>query len=287
MRISNKMLVQNALRNIRTNLEALDRSQREAATGRRIQKASDDPIDAAQIMRIDSSLRDIDQYQRNGISATAHLSTEDAVLTNFRQLISSAKDMAIGGATQDPDNPLRQVALTQIRNIRDQVISLGNTKLGEEYIFGGTRTDTPPFAADGSYRGNSTTRLTEIDDGALIATGHPGDAVFSDSLAALDNLARELESGTTESINTAVSALGDTETGVLSTQAEVGSRLSEIQDAGTRLASRSGNLMDRRGDLRDADPAESLVKVMAAQTALERAYEVIGRVLSTSILDHL
>jgi len=287
MRISNRMLFQNALRNIRTNLAALDHAQREAATGRKVRTVSDNPVDAAQIMRMQSSLNDIRQYQRNSSSANTRLSTEDAVLTTLRDLVAQAKELAMSGAGHDPSDPLRQAALTQVGEIRDQIISLGNMKVGEEYIFAGTLTADPPFQPDGTYVGNSTARTAELDTGMVVKTNHTGDQVFSPILRSLDDLVQELQSGTPDSINDAVVSLSDGQNGALAAQAEVGSRLKQIQDIGTQIASRAGTLQDQIGALRDADPSESLVKVMTAQTSLESAYSVVGRVLQTTILNYL
>ena len=43
----------------------------------------------------------------------------------------------------------------------------------------------------------------------------------------------------------------------------------------------------RGGSLRDVDPAEASIKAVMAQSALERAYAAIGKVMSTNLLDYL
>jgi len=287
MRISNQMLFQNTLRGLRLNLEALDRAQQEAATGRKIRTVSDNPIDSSMLMQLDARLRQMDQYRRNATAANTRLSAEDQVLTTVRDLLAQAKDVAASGATEDPADPLRQVALVQVNEIRDQVISLGNTKIGNEYIFAGTRSTTAPFLPDGTYQGNTTVRQAEIDEGILTDTNHTGQPLLTDALAGLDRLIQELTSGTPDSIQQAVADLSTAEDAVLVAQAEVGVRLRLIADVGTQLAQRSTDSLVQQAGLRDADPTESVVKVLAAQTALERAYEMAGRILSINILDYL
>ena len=54
-----------------------------------------------------------------------------------------------------------------------------------------------------------------------------------------------------------------------------------------RDTGRSTNLEDRREQVRDVDPTEAVLKVVNTQNALERAYAVIGRVLSTDFMQFL
>jgi flagellar hook-associated protein 3 FlgL len=287
MRVSNQMLLRNTLRSVRVNVEALNRAQVDAATGRRVRTVSDDPIDASQIMRLNAQLRDIDQYLRNGATAKTRLSAEDAVLTSARDLMAQAKDAAFSGALDDPGDPLRAAALDQVQRLKDQIIALGNTKVGNEYIFAGALTDAPAFEADGTYAGDGTIRMAEIDAGLVVETNHTGDVLLGESLTALDDLIQELTSGDAASIRAAGSTLVAASDGLLAAQTDVGSRQGQIDDVETRIAEKVLKIEDRRTVLRDLDSAESVLRVVTAQTSLERAYAVVGRVLSTNIFQYL
>ncbi|MFB3908878.1 MAG: flagellar hook-associated protein FlgL [Candidatus Eisenbacteria bacterium] len=287
MRISNRMLVQSTLRSIHRNLQSLSTAQEQANSGRRIRSISDGPIDAAQIMRLDAHIRSIAQYRRNTSSAETRLSTEEGVLGSVRELLTQAKEMAMSGASDDPDDPLRQAAAVSLRQLRVQLLSLGNTRIGDEYIFGGGETADAPFLPDGSYVGDGLIREIAIDDAVQIETNHTGDQIFSPAIDAIDALLQELESGTAESIQATIPVLDDAQQLALLAESEIGIRLGQVRDANDRLSSRSLNLEDRRDEARDVDPAEAILKVMSAQSALERAYEMVGQVLSIDILDYM
>lgn len=287
MRISSGMLRNDALRSIGSNLEALARAQRESATGRRIQTVSDDPGGSAQVMRLDAHLRDIDQYRRNGTAAQTRLSTENAVLTSVRDLLDRARALALSGATQSPSDPLRQAALEEVDQIRNQLIELGNTKLGNEYLFGGAQTANPPFRLDGTYLGDDTVRRAEIDAGFQIDTNHTGNVMLGSALDALAGVATELSAGSPESIRARVDVLANAQQDVLAAQTQVGSRLHSIELTNQHLAARVVTFSDRRDAVRDVDPAEAALGLVATQNALERAYAAVGRVLSTNLLDFL
>ena len=287
MRVSNQMLLQDALRSLRSNLESLYRSEQEAVTGRRVLTVSDDPSDASRIVRISAHLRDIDQYRRNMVSANMRLSAEDSVLSSVRDLLGKAKSVALGVRELDASETALQTALIEVGQIRKHLVALGNIRLGNEYIFGGARTTEPPFLADGTYVGDETVRRVEIDQGILLETNHTGDQAIGEAIKALDGLLEELEGGDQERIGQSFAGLETAYQQSLVAQAEVGIRLGQLQEIQDRLARRSLNLADHRSELQDADPSESLVSLMANQQALERAYAVIGRVASMNIIDYL
>jgi flagellar hook-associated protein 3 FlgL len=287
MRVSNQMLLQDALRSLRNNLESLYRSEQEVATGQRVRTISDDPLDASRIARISAHLRDIDQYRRNIASANMRLSTEDVVLTGVLDLLQQAKGVALGVDELDASESALRTAVAEVTQIRTQLVALGNTRLGNEYIFGGARTTTPPFLTDGTYVGDGTVRQMEIDQGILLETNHTGDQAIGEAIAVLDGLLEELEGGDHERISESVRALEVARQQNLVAQTEVGLRLSQLQQIQDQLARRSLNLTNRRSELQDADPNESVVGLMAHQQALERAYAVISRIASMSITDYL
>ncbi len=287
MRITGLMLRDAALRGIRANAEQLARAQDEVATGRKVRTVSDNPVDAAQIMRLASQLRDMDQYRRNGTAATTRLNTEDLVLATVRKLLDQARGLAINVTSDDPADPTRQDALAAIQQIRSQIIGLGNTQVGDEYIFGGGQTQSPPFFSNGTYAGDTNPRRVELNSGIVMDVNHTGDAIFSPAIAALDALAVELATGTAASIQATVPGIAAADAAALGAQAEVGIRLGQVKFTGEQLAQSAASLMEELARVRDADPAESSVKLLSAQSALERAYAAVGRVLSVNLLDYL
>jgi flagellar hook-associated protein 3 FlgL len=287
MRISTRMFQEGALRSLRGNLETLSRLQEQVATGRRVNKVSDDPGAATQIMRTQAQIRDAGQYRSNGTEAATRMNTEDAVLTSASKLLEQARELALGVADRAPSDPERQSMVNSIHELRQQLISLGNTRVGNEYIFGGTSTAVPAFTASGAYDGTGTMRTTEIDHGVMVATNHTGARLFSSALQHLDDLEAQLGGGTKTGINSAVTALQNDQSSMTAAQSETGARLQQIESTGTLLADRMSKLMDRRDSLRNVDATEASVNLVSAQSALERAYAAVSKVLSTNLLDYL
>lgn len=287
MRISTQQLNRNLTSGLRGRMAAIAKAAAEASTGRRVRTLSDDPVDASQIMRMESQIRDIDQFRRNGTFATTKLTTEDVALSTVRDVLQRAKTLAMSATSTSVGDGNRITALNSVLQMKEELVALGNTRVGNEYIFGGDRSTTPPFQADGTYVGDGNTRQVVINEGVSLSLNHSGQPMFTDAIAALDNMAVQLQSGTQAQISAAIGEAESATQQVLQMQAETGTRLKDIQDTSTGLAKQTAALLDRRDTLRDVDPAESIIKVQAEQAALERAYAVVSRVLQATLTEYL
>lgn len=287
MRISTMMLQKSLTSGLRGRMESIARAAAEASTGRRVRTVSDDPVDAAQIMRMESQVRDIDQFRRNGTFATTKLSTEDVALSTVRDVLQRAKTLAMSSTSSDPTDAGRLAALASVRQLKEEVVALGNTRVGNEYIFGGDQSQSPPFLADGTYVGDANTRSIAINDGVSMSLNHSGQPLFTDAIASLDNLIQQLQTGTADQVSAAISDIEDATQQVMQMQSETGARLKDIADTSAALAKQSAALLDRRDALRDVDPAEAIIKAQTEQAALERAYAVVSRVLQSTLTDYL
>lgn len=287
MRITSQMMHHGILRSLQNTLGTVNRTQREATTGRRIHTISDDPITSAQIMRFAGQVREIDQFRRTGLTASTRLSAEDNVLSTVSDLVRQAKSAGSLAQTSTVDDPSRQSSLQQVSDIIDQVVSLGNTRLGNEYIFGGGQSSVPPFAPDGTYLGDGVVRQMQVDDGVFLDTNHTGDQVLAPVLDALKGMQMALESGTDADIQAALTQLDAVQQVVYAGAAEIGARQQQLGYTTDGLARRNADMQDRISALRDADPTESTVNLLAAQTSLQQAYAAVSRVMSLSITDYL
>ncbi|MCC6651183.1 MAG: flagellar hook-associated protein FlgL [Candidatus Eisenbacteria bacterium] len=287
MRISTQQMQRNLTSGLRGRMAAIARAAAEASTGRRVRTLSDDPVDAAQIMRMESQVRDIDQFRRNGTFATTKLATEDIALTTVRDVLQRAKTLAMSTTSSNPGDPGRLAALASVRQLKEEVIALGNTRVGNEYIFGGDRSTAPPFQADGTFVGDGNTRQLAINDGVNVSLTHSGQPLFTDAIAGLEDLIQQLQTGTPAQVSAAIGDLEDATQQVMQIQSETGARLKDIQDTSAALARQSAALLDRRDSLRDVDPAEAIIKAQTEQAALERAYAVVSRVLQATLTNYL
>ncbi len=287
MRITNLMIQKNLMSGLRTRMTAIAKASSEASTGHRVNTVSDDPVDAAEIMRMQAQVGDIQQYQRNGTYATTKLSVEDTAISSLSATLATAKNLAMSTTSADPNDPSRRAALAEAQTLKEQLVALGNTRVGDQYIFGGDYNTAPPFQSNGTYVGNTGTQQVEITSGVSLPMTHAGQPLFTDAISSLNNLIAQLQSGTPDQISASVSSLESATQTALQTQSDVGARMQDVKTAGTQLASQSSALLDRRDALMNVDPAQAIMALQQEQGALAQAYAVIGRVMQASLTDYL
>lgn len=153
--------------------------QNQAATQKRINKPSDDPLASARVLAARTEERGNQQYIKNINNAKSFLEFSDQSLGELTELLMRAKELAISQANDASGNEQsRQVTASEIEQIFNQSIQIGNRKLGERYIFGGSKTQTAPFSQAGEYFGNDSDMKIGIHKDSYVAMNVSGNKVF-------------------------------------------------------------------------------------------------------------
>lgn len=151
MRVTNNMMTAQLMRNLSNNQETMYTQQDQLATGKRIQKASDDPILSSKILKYKSDINSLEQYDRNTSDALSWLEiTESAVYDNVN-LLQRARELAVQAANGTMTTEDTQKISKEIDGLTEQLISNGNTSYAGRYIFSGFETDKPLFQDDGTF----------------------------------------------------------------------------------------------------------------------------------------
>ncbi|MEY4071345.1 MAG: flagellar hook-associated protein FlgL [Candidatus Eisenbacteria bacterium] len=283
MRISDRMMQMTTMLGIRLNQARVAEAQRQATSGRRVERASDDPVAAARAMRMQGQIANIEQFERNSVSATTRLATEETVLKAARELMARARKAAMGVTSDDPNDPTRKAAFQELQFIREQMVSLANTRVGDERLFGGGST-AAPFQADGTYTGGTQVHDVLVDEGVTLPTSHTGQ-VFASTFSSLNAMESALAAGPVSIVAATVQQVAAADQDLLGVQTEAGARQRHVDDTVKQLAGRQQLLLDRTQELLDADPAESILKLTSASQSLERAYAVSQRTMSLNIVN--
>jgi len=192
IRITNQIQQSNALQNIFRITEDLFAANQRIATGKRINKPSDDPLGMQDTLSLRSSIAQIQQFGRNIDNNRLFLNTADAALDSVGLSITRALELAQGSLGATSSAQTRSLAAVEIQSILDQAIQEGNTQVKGHFIFGGTDILNPPYQANGSglgavYSGNSDTLEVEVGSTLTIPITRPGSEVFGTDMNAALN----------------------------------------------------------------------------------------------------
>lgn len=183
MRVTNQIQQINALRNIFQITEDLFLANQRVATGKRINKPSDDPLGMQDTLTLRSSIAQIQQFGRNIDNNRLFLNTADASLDSVGLAITRALELAQGALGATSGAQTRANVALEIQSLLDQVIQEANTQVKGQFIFGGTNLLNPPYQANpfglgAVYSGNAGSLQVEVGPNLTVAITRPGFEVF-------------------------------------------------------------------------------------------------------------
>lgn len=289
MRISTNMLQQRVLANLQRNFADFSAAQNQVSTGKRFERLSEDPLSGVQVMSADRGLRGIDQYRRNSAAARTRTDAEEAALGQVSDLLTRAKELTLQEGSANSTADTRAAAKAEVDRMIDQVVQLGNTQVGNEFIFAGDMVHTSPFDAAGTYLGDDGVRQAEVGQGYMITTNHTGREMLVNSgvLSSLQALSTQLGSGTPSTIAPIAFNIDSAFTNVQTLTSTNGARVRQIESAMQNSDALETNLSLRRSDLSEVNIEAATTKFVGLQNTLQAALLSASRVLNTSLTDYL
>lgn len=152
--------------------------QLKGSTLKRVAKPSDDPIGNVELLAIRSQNIDAGQYTRSLNFAQTQLSYTENILDEMTDLLSKAKELAIGQASSIYSPEIREGVSKEIHQIRQQMLSLSNKRMGNRYLFAGQKVLTRPFDQDGKYFGDTNKINIEINKDVYLPININGQELF-------------------------------------------------------------------------------------------------------------
>ncbi len=286
------------------------RLQTQVSTGQRIQSPADDPVAMRRVMDLQAEAGSVAQYQSNigRLQGTATASY-DAI-----QSIKSVTDRAgeittLADSLKSPDQ-LKTYA-TEVNSLIKQAVDAANSQNQGSYLFGGTKTDQPPFAmttdADGNvtavtYQGNASVSQVDVASGTSVSGTIPGAndsgsgprGLITDPRAGADlfshliSLAQNLRAGDTSAIaSTDRPQVANDENNVIYNLSQNSTTQAQLGALSTSASDRSTTLDQSVSKETDADLAETLVRLNETQTAYQATLKSAGTVMNQTLLDFL
>ncbi|MGD8922299.1 MAG: flagellar hook-associated protein FlgL, partial [Candidatus Zixiibacteriota bacterium] len=145
MRVTDGMITSRVVFNMQRSIRRLMDLQTNMSSGRRINAPSDDPTGTVRDLNYRTELAKIAQYRKNVDQGLTWMGTYDSILSDAKDALSSAKEIAIAMANGNYDDIAREASATEVQSIFDQIVQLANTELEGRRIFSGFRTRTKPF----------------------------------------------------------------------------------------------------------------------------------------------
>lgn len=256
MRVTQTMLTQTNLKHLSSSYNALAKVQEQLISGKRIQRASEDPVVAMQGIRYRTEVREIDQFRRNVSEATSWMDLTDSTLNEVTEAVKRIRELTTQASNDTYESSQRAIIKSEIDQLVEHIGSLANAKSGEKYIYNGTKTDQPlidmaalkAFLADPAadvdsiYTGGVPTDsgkiAFEVSKGITMQVNMQPETVFGRELfEGLRDLSRLLGDETTggADLSAQLATLDTLGQNLITERAELGARANRLELVDNRL----------------------------------------------------
>ena len=184
-RITSQAQQANSLQNIFRITENLFKAQQEIATGKRINRPSDDPAGLRDALLLRTGLNQANQFIRNIDNNRIFIQAADTSLSSVNVNLIRAKELAVSQTAGIASAQTRTSTAAEIDEIISSVIATANTKVKNQYIFSGTNFRVQPFSSETSgaiYLGNTESFKVRIADSLNVDFSIPGSQVLTTDL---------------------------------------------------------------------------------------------------------
>jgi flagellar hook-associated protein 3 FlgL len=168
------------------NTEALVRLQEQAATGSRINRASDDPSTAYQILGLNSQQMSLANYIDNLTAASSILEFSSTIIEDITSTLTDVRTNLTQIISGIHSEESRNRTAEGINDLLEQIVSLANTQHTGEYLFGGGNPTSAPYSAERTngeitrvtYQGSYENRNIEVAPGVKASAFYVGHDIF-------------------------------------------------------------------------------------------------------------
>jgi flagellar hook-associated protein 3 FlgL len=296
LRVTAGMMQSNLMRNINHNLTRMDQQQNMLSTGRKLNKPSDDPAGITYSLRYRSELAMNEQYDKNIASAESQLGHTDTVLGQLNDIVQRVQELTTQAMNStNPQSALDAIG-TEVSQIYEQAVTIGNDTLNGKYTFNGQMTDKQPYTSLNAQTEDTDTEKFNLQftAGVKVPINVTGQEVFGNSADA-DNLFKVLKDIQNSlasppdkaALSAASSLLNNRFDKIINIRSEVGARTNRVELIDQRLKDLTLNLNDLQGKTEDADMAETITKFNMEQSVYQASLSAGAKIIQPTLIDFL
>ncbi|MYL49178.1 flagellar hook-associated protein FlgL [Halobacillus litoralis] len=296
MRVTQSMLSNNMLRNLSNSYANMGNYQDQLSTGKKISRPSQDPVVAMKGINYRQQVTEVEQFQRNIAEVHNWMDNSDSALDKATQAMQRVRELTVQASNDTYEEGQRENIAKEIRQLKEHVGTIANTKVNDKYMFNGGNTTNPPFADMDALEdtvippatGEDEVRI-EVSSGVkLQANVLPGRVFNQDLFKDLDDFAQALEGDASKGeLGDFLGEFDDHIGNIVNERADLGARMNRVELVEDRLETQKISATKMMSDNEDAD-IEKVITDLKTQESVHRAAMGVGaRIIQPTLMDFL
>jgi len=309
LRVTNSTIYDRITTQLAQQQTRLALTQEKLTTGRNFLRPSDAPDQVAALDRLESSVRETEQFTSNVERIKDKLNFQELSINSIHEELIRAKELLIQGANGTMDANLRLSMAIELESIYESVAAIGNQKdIDGSYLFGGYKQDNPPFDVkanpldpnigfNGMYKGDDEVQVIGIDRSYMLSVGMPGSQLFSgfedssgnktDLFSSLKKAINALKSNDLSEIQNSIDAVGNASTHINIKLTQIGSRMKVVENQLTVLSDRSATLESTISQVEDLDYVSAITDLKNQSLALQAGQQSFAQISNLSLFNYI
>ena len=309
LRITQSSMNRTQLAGLNTSLSRLQQTQEQLTTGKRLNRASDDPVATVAAMRFRAEQAQLAQFGENITDGLARLTASDEALSQTMPMVQRMRTLTLSASNGVLGAQERKALAAEIRELRQGIIQQANSQYAGQPLFGGTTPQDNAFKPQtGEFLGNELSVLRNVTDApgaagqvnvgvnGIVAFGNAlynaagvtaGDSSVTDHTGNLEKLALAIEAGDSAKIQAGLGAVDALRDSILDVQATVGARVNRL----TGLENLNGRQDDASkialSKVEDADFLKAAMDLSIQSNAYQAALSASAKIIQPSLMDFL
>ena len=288
--------------------DRLSTLQLQAATGKKLNRPSDDPTAISPVLSARTQIQASDRYIETIATGLDRINNMDGYLDGIGNTMIRLKEIAIAGVNGAMGPTDMNTYAEEVRQLRESLLADSNAQVDGKYLFSGFEEKTPPFAiapgfdpaaydpTDSTtwpqvvYQGDSNVIDFEIAPNELITVNVTGDKLMQgneDIFALVTQLEAAFRNNDPNAIAGLLDPLENAANQVRAERSLKGNIGRRLEIAGDQMEKIKIDMEEFRSRYEDADILETITQLQQQQQSFEAALNVTGKVSALSILDYI
>ncbi|HWR45788.1 flagellar hook-associated protein FlgL [Sporomusa sp.] len=299
MRVTNNMITYNFLTSLNKSLQRQNEIQEKLADGKQLHRPSDDPVKTIRSLRANVSLVENEQYSQHLSDAVSWMDNTDGAMSSLSSIVTRFKELTISADGTKPAAAYEAIA-AEMDGLINQAIVVGNSKIGDRYLFSGQQDKTQPFVRNGNtvtYQGDNNKISMQIKPGVTTPTQDSvnltGKDIFGDNnemLQHMIDIKNQLQTGSPDLdvvLNTGLANLEADHNKLLEVYTQLGARMSSYQLAQSMLENANVVITGNVAANDDLNIPKAIIDFKTSETVYKNALSVGSRIMPPSLVDFL
>jgi flagellar hook-associated protein 3 FlgL len=306
MEMSTNLYFERSIAQMGVTQDRLSKTQMQLSTTKQVIKPSDAPDKSATITRLKSAIERQNSYINTINAVKDKLSQQETAAENASSLLYRLKELTVQAANDTYSAEDRKSIDIEIRQLRDQLLSLANTQdVNGNFIFSGSRVGKVAFATNENgklvYQGDQTVNAAGVGDQSMVDVNRAGTNPFDKLVRTdaagkkeavgffqvVDDLSSALQNNKPVDIQRAVGEIEQLQQGLSDSLASIGAAINKSENQASLADENLLRMKSMLSQAEDTDYTEAITKMNKDMLALEAAQSSFAKISQLNLFDYI